>query len=244
MPPGGIVFERSINNTVRMLHTAATVLMIGSAIAAAACCLGAGRVVPSAVPWQARQSAVVMALGMVALCAGGHDARILLLVAVSGIVSAMLGVVGTRGRTHADACFHRALGGVVMAVCALAMLRTEVVTGANPGSSGGVAAAAAGPGHAGHGGIVPLSVVAAAGVAVLLGLMLFARVRHRADLGRAAAVGARAAARVVAVAAGGASSGHAVTRGSGALNGRILLEAEGAAMAVSMVVMGAMVLVI
>ncbi|MGO4680548.1 hypothetical protein [Microbacterium sp. 2MCAF23] len=228
-----------------MLHMAATVLMIGSAIAAAACCLGAGRVVPSAVPWQARQSAVVMALGMVALCAGGHDARILLLVAVSGIVSAMLGVAGTRGRTHADACFHRALGGVVMAVCALAMLRTEVVTGANPGSTGGVAAAAAaGPGHAGHGGIVPLSVVAATGVTVLLGLMLFARVRHRTVLGRAAAVGARATASVVAVAAGGASSGRGVTRGSGVLNGRILLEAEGAAMAVSMVVMGAMVLVI
>jgi hypothetical protein len=58
---------------------------------------------------------------MIALCAGEGDARVLLLIAV-GIASAMLGVGGTRGRPHADACFHRALGCVVMAVCALAML--------------------------------------------------------------------------------------------------------------------------
>ena len=198
-----------------MLHAAALLLMIGSAITAAACCLVAGGVVPGAVPWQARQSAVVMALGMVALCAGDGDARVLLLVAVAGIASAMLGVVGTRGRAHADACFHRALGCVVMAVCALALLGARVGT---------PAPAAAGIGHAGHGALVPMSLAAAAGVVVLVGLMLVARVRHGAVPERAGRAGA------------------AVLRRE-ALSGRILLEAEGVAMAISLIVMAAMVLV-
>ncbi|MFB7844561.1 hypothetical protein [Microbacterium sp. NPDC056052] len=197
-----------------MLHAAVLLLMVGSAITAALCCLIAGGVLPRAVPWQARQSAVVMALGMVALCAGDGDARILLLVAVAGIASAMLGVVGTRGRAHADACFHRALGCVVMAVCALALLGAR---------SGMAAPAPAGSSHAGHGALVPMSLAAAAGVVALLGLMLVARVRHRADPARADAAGA------------------AVLRG-GALSGRILLEAEGVAMVVSLIVMAAMVL--
>jgi len=216
MPPGGIVLERAINNTVRMLHAAATMLMIGSAIAAAVCCLGAGRIAPRAVPWQARQSAVVMALGMVALCAAGGDARVLLLVAASGIVSAMLGVAGTRGRAYADACFHRALGCVVMAVYALTMLGTR---------SGAPAPVASGFGHAGHGAFVPMSLVATGGVVLLLGLMLVARVRHRVDPGGA----------------GGAGAG--VLR-RGAPRGRILLEAEGVAMAISLIVMAAMVLLL
>ncbi|MFJ4165053.1 hypothetical protein ACIPY5_05810 [Microbacterium sp. NPDC089698] len=198
-----------------MLHAAALLLMIGSAITAAVCCLVAGGVVPRAVPWQARQSAVVMALGMVALCAGDGDARILLLVAVAGIASAMLGVVGTRGRAHADACFHRALGCVVMAVCALAMLGAR---------SGAPAPVTSGFGHSGHGALVPMSVAAASGVVVLLGLMLVARVRHRVE----------------AAPAGGA--GAAVLR-RGALRARILLEAEGVSMAISLIVMAAMVLI-
>ena len=203
-----------------MLHAAVLLLMIGSAITAAVCCLVAGGVMPRAVPWQARQSAVVMALGMIVLCAGDGDARILLLVAVAGIVSAMLGVVGTRGRPHADACFHRALGCVVMAVCALAMLGAR---------SGAPEPAPLGFGHAGHGAVVPMSAAAAIGVAALLGLMVLARVRHR---------GAAGAPVPGAAAAGGA----AATPRRGAPRGRILLEAEGAAMAVSLVVMAVMVL--
>lgn len=198
-----------------MLHAAALLLMIGSAITAAVCCLVAGGVVPRAVPWQARQSAVVMALGMVALCAGDGDARILLLVAVAGIASAMLGVVGTRGRAHADACFHRALGCVIMAVCALAMLGAL---------SGAPAPVTSGLGHTGHGALVPMSVAAASGVVVLLGLMLVARVRHRVEPAPAGGAGA------------------AVLR-RGALRARILLEAEGVAMAISLIVMAAMVLI-
>lgn len=193
-----------------MLHVAMMPLMIGSAIAAAACCLGAGRVAPLAVPWQARQSAVVMALGMLALCAGDGDARVLLLVVAGGIVSAMLGVVGTRGRVHADACFHRALGCVVMAMCALAML------GAGAGSG-----AAVSTGHVGHGALVPMSLLVGAGVAVLLALMLAARVRHQAG--------------------SSAGSGAGAARG-GAHSGQVLLKAEGIAMAISLIVMAAMVL--
>ena len=232
-----------------MLHEAVLLLMVGSAITAAACCLAAGGVMPRAVPWQARQSAVVMALGMIALCAGDGDARLLLLVAVAGIVSAMLGVVGTRGRAHADACFHRALGCVVMAVCALAMLGAR---------SGAPEPAPAALGHAGHGAVVPMSAAAAFGVAALLGLMLRARVRHRAVGGSAgaggAASGVRAVVRRVAIPVGALpAEGHrpdpAEAPGSGVATrrlegprGRILLEAEGAAMAVSLVVMAVMVL--
>ncbi|MBS1907928.1 MAG: hypothetical protein JST33_15515 [Actinobacteria bacterium] len=221
-----------------MLHAAVMLLMIGSAITAAACCLGAGRLAPGAVPWQARQSAVIMALGMLALCAGDGDARVLLLVAVVGIASAMLGVVGTRGRAHADACFHRALGCVVMAVCALAMLGARFRSPA-PVSTG--------LGHAGHGALVPLSLAAAAGVAALLLLMLGARVRHRGGSGQGDGGGPLAARAVrrgpepAPPAGAGAGVGAGVLRRR-AISGRTLLEAEGIAMAVSLVVMAAMVL--
>lgn len=223
-----------------MLHAAVLLLMVGSAITAAACCLAAGGMMPRAVPWQARQSAVVMALGMIALCAGDGDARLLLLIAVAGIVSAMLGVVGTRGRAHADACFHRALGCVVMAVCALAMLGAR---------SGAPEPAPAVLGHAGHGAVVPMSVAAAIGVAALLGLMLRSRVRHRAVGERAGAVARRVAVPVGAPSAAdyhpepaGAQGRGVAMRRRGEPRGRILLEAEGAAMAVSLVVMAVMVL--
>lgn len=212
-------------------------LMIGSAITAAACCLGAGRLVPRAVPWQARQSAVVMALGMLALCAGDGDARLLLLVAVAGIGSAMLGVVGTRGLAHAGTCFHRALGCVVMAMCALALL------GAGAGRG-----AVASTGHAGHGALVPMSLLAGAGVAVLLALMLAARVRHHAG---AVGADAESAAGILSRRAAGGGTNRRAAGGApvaadaarrGASDGRALLEAEGIAMAISLIVMAAMVL--
>ncbi|GAB6856883.1 hypothetical protein [Microbacterium xylanilyticum] len=190
-----------------MLHAAVMLLMAGSAITAAACCLIAGRVAPSVVPWQSRQSAVVMALGMVALCVAAGDAGLLLLVTASGIGSAMLGVVGIRGRVHAGACFHRALGCIVMAVCALALLDAR---GPWVGSAVTVTS------HAAHGVLVPMTVVAVVAAAALLGLMVVARVRH---------------------------GGVAVAMGRRRAHGRILLETEGAAMALSLVVMAAMLLV-
>ncbi|VXB18891.1 conserved membrane hypothetical protein [Microbacterium sp. 8M] len=190
-----------------MLHAAVMLLMAGSAITAAVCCLLAGRVAPGAVPWQARQSAVVMALGMIVLCVATGDPGVLLLVTACGIGSAMLGVVGIRGRVHADACFHRALGCVVMAVCALALLGAR---GAAAGSAVPVA------GHSAHGALVPMTVVAVLAAAALLGLMVIARVRH---------------------------GGVAVATGRRRSQGWILLETEGAAMALSLVVMAAMLLV-
>ncbi|SDM32426.1 hypothetical protein SAMN04488593_3289 [Microbacterium azadirachtae] len=212
-----------------MLHAAAMLLMIGSAITAAGCCLVAGRLAPRDVPWQARQSAVVMAAGMVALAAAEDDARAALLVAVAGLASAMLGVVGTRGRPHAAACFHRALGCVVMAVCALALLGASLRAGVAV-RSGGVTAGV----HAGHGVVVPFALVAVAGVVGLLVLMLAARVRHGSGVDAPGRHGAllRVVRRRRAVSAAEAGTG----------SGRILLAAEGVAMAVSLAVMGAMVL--
>jgi len=215
-----------------MLHVAAMLLMIASAITAAACCLVAGGVMPRAVPWQARQSALMMALGMVVLGAADGDARLLLLVAATAIASAMLGVVGTRGRAHADACFHRALGCVVMAVCALAMLSAQP-RAAVP--------AEARLGHAGHGGLVPMSLVAGIGVAVLLGLMLVARIRHRAGSTGVDAAAGRLSGRLP-PASERSPAAVADLRGRVALRGRILLEVEGVAMAVSLIFMAAMVL--
>lgn len=209
----------------RMLHAAAMLLMVGSAITAAACCLLAGRLAPREVPWQARQSAVVMAAGMIALTARGGDARLVLLVAVAGLASAMLGVVGTRGRPHAAACFHRALGCIVMAASALALL----------GASARPVPAAAEGTHAGHGGAVPLAFVAVIGVAGLLALMLAAHVRHRTG----AAPGDRG--RVAGRERTGRASAAVAQR---SVDGRRLLEAEGVAMAVSLVVMAAMALVL
>lgn len=224
-----------------MLHAAMTLLMIGSAVTAAACCLGAGRVAPRTVPWQARQSAVAMALGMLALCAGDGDARVLLLVVAAGIASAMLGVVGTRGRAHADACFHRALGCVVMALCALALLGTRAGSAAGGGTS-------VSSGHGGHGAVVPISLLSGAGVVLLLALMLAARVRHHAQSGRVDArgtVGALSRRTVGDTADHGAAGGMPVAAeatGRGVRDGRTLLEVEGIAMVISLIVMAAMVL--
>jgi hypothetical protein len=69
-----------------------------------------------------------------------------------------------------------------------------------------------------------MSLAAAFGVVVLLGLMAVARVRHR-----------------VGPADTGGSGAAALRRGT--LSGRILLEAEGVAMAVSLIVMAAMALI-
>jgi hypothetical protein len=91
-------------------------LMIVSAIVAVACCLGARRTVP----WQGRQSVIVMAAAMIGMLAAAGDARVLLLAGMALIVSAMLGTAGLRGRPTVRACCHRALGSLVMALCAFA----------------------------------------------------------------------------------------------------------------------------
>ncbi len=202
-----------------MLHATAMVLMIGSAITALLCCLGAAlRTHGRAVPWQGCQSACVMALGMIALCAGEGDARVTLLVAASGLGSAMLGVAGTRGSVHARACFHRALGCVAMAACALAALSggsalaradaSGVSASVVDASVVGAAGVGGGSAHVGHGALVPFAALALGMVGVALVAMAVDRARHRAS----------------------------------AAQGRSLRRAEGASMAVSLAAMGAMML--
>lgn len=106
-------------------------LMVASAIVAAACCLAAGR----SVPWQGRQSVLVMAVAMIAMAAAAGDARILLLAGFALIVSAMLGTAGLRGRPTVRACCHRALGSLVMSLCAFGGLaHGGMVAGSGHGS--------------------------------------------------------------------------------------------------------------
>lgn len=85
-----------------------------SATVSAAACVGAWR----AVPWQGRQSALVMAAGMLGLVVTGGDPGAGLLLGAALLVSAMLGTVGVRGTPAAATCCHRALVSLVMALCA------------------------------------------------------------------------------------------------------------------------------
>ncbi|MDR6866236.1 hypothetical protein J2Y69_000828 [Microbacterium resistens] len=165
-------------------HPAAMWLMLASAITAAVCCLLAGRTVP----WQGRQAAVAMAAGMIVLSTGlgetglgedglGEDGLgegFTVLVAAGWILSAMVGTAGLRGHPAAVACCHRAVGGVVMAACALAAL---------PVRGGGHATA-----HVGHG-IPQLS--ALTGIAVLA-MVVWAAVEHRSGRARRSPPGRRA----------------------------------------------------
>lgn len=93
---------------------AAPWLMAAAALVSAVACLAAWR----AVPWQGRQSALVMAAGMLLLAAPGHDPLLGLALGAVLLVSAMLGTMGVRGTPAAAECCHRALVSLVMAVCA------------------------------------------------------------------------------------------------------------------------------
>lgn len=86
--------------------------MIVSTLVAAACTLAAG----SAVPWQGRQVAVVMAGGMAALVIPGLDPPGVVIAGV-WVLSAMIGTAGLAGRPEAESCRHRALGGIAMTLC-------------------------------------------------------------------------------------------------------------------------------
>lgn len=124
----------------------AMALMLLTSLVAAACALAAGR----ALPWQGRQAAVAMPLGMLALLSPGIPA-----LAVAGVwmLSAMLGTAGLRGRPESANCCHRALG-------LLAMVLTLV--------GGGVVAGPAAS-HAAHGlagGLPALAAVAVIAVVV------------------------------------------------------------------------------
>ncbi|MBS1675338.1 MAG: hypothetical protein JSS74_15390 [Actinobacteria bacterium] len=223
-----------INKAGRVLdfHEWAMGLMVGSAIAATLCCLLVGRPAPAgsraarllggpSVPWQGRQSAVVMGAGMVALCVAHDDPRIALLVAAAGLGSALLGVAGLRGRAQVGDCVHRALGCLAMAMCAVA----------SAGAVRGAPAPAAGiGGHHGSGMSVPIAVLAAGAVGALLVLMAVPRLRALAVVARGALVAPRAPAVLRAPRAPRA-------------DGRLLRDVESIAMAASLALMGALALV-
>lgn len=150
--------------------------MAAAALVSAAACVAAWR----AVPWQGRQSALVMAVAMLVVAVSDGGAGVLLGVVL--LVSAMLGTVGVRGTPAAPACCHRALVSLVMAVCAFQSATVSTT------ASTVVSASGASAGHGGHGLTGILSILGMAGViGVVLWTVvaeLFAEPVHRGRVGR------------------------------------------------------------
>jgi hypothetical protein len=71
-----------------------------------------------AVPWQGRQSALVMAAAMLVASVTGVGSGWGIALGAVLLGSAMLGTVGVRGRPDAALCCHRALVALVLAICA------------------------------------------------------------------------------------------------------------------------------
>lgn len=118
-----------------------------AAVVSAAACIAVWR----AVPWQGRQSALIMAGAMIVIAVSGGDAMIGLVLGIVLLASAMLGTAGVRGTPAAATCCHRALVSLVMAICSFESLST------------GEALVESG-GHGGHGLDGVLSVLVVAGV--------------------------------------------------------------------------------
>lgn len=118
-----------------------------AAVLSAAACVAVWR----AVPWQGRQSALIMAGAMIVIAVSGGDAMIGLVLGIVLLASAMLGTAGVRGTPAAATCCHRALVSLVMAICSFESLST------------GEALVESG-GHGGHGLDGVLSVLVVAGV--------------------------------------------------------------------------------
>ncbi len=118
-----------------------------AAVVSAAACIAAWR----AVPWQGRQSALVMACAMLVVAVSDGEPVVGLTVALVLLVSAMLSTAGVRGTPAAATCCHRALVSLVMAICSFESLST----GQAPIEAGG---------HGGHGLDGLLSVLVVAGV--------------------------------------------------------------------------------
>jgi len=118
-----------------------------AAVVSAAACVAVWR----AVPWQGRQSALIMAGAMIVIAVSGGDAMIGLVLGTVLLASAMLGTAGVRGTPAAATCCHRALVSLVMAICSFESLST------------GEALVESG-GHGGHGLDGVLSVLVEAGV--------------------------------------------------------------------------------
>lgn len=109
--------------------------MAAAAVVSAAACVAAWR----AVPWQGRQSALVMATAMLLIAVSGGDPTVGLILGAALLVSAMLGTLGVRGTAAAATCCHRALVSLVMAICSfesLASGRPAAVTGGHDHGGG------------------------------------------------------------------------------------------------------------
>ena len=105
--------------------------MIAPALISVVLCLTSRR----GVPWQGRQTVIVMAAAMVVLALAGRDPRVSILAGALLLASGMIGTVGLRGADGAPSCCHRALGCVVMAVCEFAGLSgPEISTPTGHGS--------------------------------------------------------------------------------------------------------------
>lgn len=120
--------------------------MAAAALVSAGACVAAWR----AVPWQGRQSALVMAVVMLAIAVSDGRPGISLILGAVLLISAMTGTIGVRGTPSAATCCHRALVSLVMAICAF-----------QSASDGAVAESA---GHTGHGLTGVLSVLGIVGV--------------------------------------------------------------------------------
>ena len=139
-----------------------TWLMIAPALISVVLCLAAGR----RVPWQGRQAVIVMAVAMIAMALTEKDPRVSLLAGAVLLISAMIGTAGLRGAAGAPSCCHRALGCVVMAVCAFSGLARS-----------GIPMPTA---HGSHLGADAVAVLGAIGVGALVGWTILSGIRRPA----------------------------------------------------------------
>lgn len=127
--------------------------MAAAAIVSAVACMAAWR----AVPWQGRQTALIMAAAMLIIAMTDGSALTGLVLGAVLLISAMIGTMGVRGTASAATCCHRALVSLVMAICSFESASTGAAE-----STGAVTGAAAG--HGGHGLNGVLSVLVLVGV--------------------------------------------------------------------------------
>jgi len=139
---------------VEFLLPAAPWLMAAAAIVSAVACIAAW----SAVPWQGRQAALIMAAVMLTIALTEGDALTGLVFGAVLLLSAMLGTMGVRGTPSAATCCHRALVSLVMAICSF-----ESVPGSTTGGTGAATEVAVAA-HGGHGLNGVLSVLVLVGV--------------------------------------------------------------------------------
>lgn len=144
--------------------------MAAAALVSAGACLAARR----AVPWQGRQAAVAMAVGMLVVATGRTGPLGALLVGALLLVSGMIGTMGVRGAASAATCCHRALGSLVMALCAI------------HGAGGSTGPGSAPAGHAGHGFAGALGALVLLGTLGIVAWTVVTTLRPAAHLGRAA----------------------------------------------------------